>query len=318
MLLSKKAVALAAGVVASLSLATLAQDPAARGAKGQTIVVGGSIDWIEKSDVSALKEGVLEQIEFHVGQKIKKGQEIGSLHDKMAELTETKAALAARSTGEIAKAEAQKKLAISTVARLTRLKEKNIGFVSRDEEEKAAAELGVAEALLLSANDNQKLAKADHDLAVQARKEHRIIAPFSGIITDRLKNPGEAVRANEAVIRLGGTEKLRFVGWVPLETALRLKGNEVVDVRPMIEGADLPIEQKRFRGKLTAVSREVNPLTTTGRGTSTGTPEVMVLAEVENPEDPEHPEFELRQGMKGEMTVFIGVPAPKVASIKPR
>ena len=43
-----------------------------------------------------------------------------------------------------------------------------------------------------------------------------------------MKNPGESVRSNEAVVRLAPTDKYKFVGWVPLETAVRLKGNEAV------------------------------------------------------------------------------------------
>jgi len=266
--------------------------------------VGGSIDWVEKSDVSALKEGVLDHIEFQVGQKIEKGQQIGALHEKMALLTVAKAELAMKNTGEIAKAAAQRKAALAELARLINLEKKGAGYVSKAEKEKAEAEVAVADALGVIASENQKLAKADYDLAVQAREEHRIIAPFTGVITDRLKNPSESVRANEAVVRLGRTDKMRFVGWVPLETAIRIRGNEVVDVRPTVEGSDLAIEQKKFRGKVTAVSREINTVRAT---------EVQVLAEVENPEDPEHPELELRQGMKAEMTIHLATPA-KVAA----
>jgi RND family efflux transporter MFP subunit len=304
---SKKIAALSAGVVTALSLAAVAQDPATSGDKGTTILVSGAIDWVEKSDISALKEGVIEHIEYQVGRKVNKGDEIGYLHSKLAELTVAKAKLAANNVGEIAKANAQKELAQTELAKILNLKSRGPGFVSKSEEAKAMAELSVAEAQLLSANESKKINEADHAIAVQALKEHKIIAPFSGVIIERMKNPSESVGAREPVVRLGRTDRMRFVGWVPLETANRLKGNEVVTVRPVIEGSDFPIEQKKFRGRITAIGNEINTVRTT---------EVQVLAEVENPEDLEHPELQLRQGMRAEMTVQLGAPAKVASSTK--
>lgn len=310
MLFSKKAAALAVGVVAAVSLGSLAQEPAAPKAsadRSRQIVVGGQIDWVEKSDVSALKEGVIKHIEFSPGRVVKKGDEIGYLHDKMAELTEAKAKRAAANEGDMMKAKAQTELARSENAKILRLNKRNPGVVSQSEKEKSDAEVLVAEAMVQIAKEGKALAEADYALAVQARKEHHILAPFDGVITDRMKNPGESVRANEPVVRLGRTNKLRFVGWIPLETAYRIKGNEVIDVRPVIDGSDLAIEQQRFRGKVTDVSHEVNAVRTT---------EVRILGEIENPANPEHPELELRQGMKAEMTIYLDPPAAKVASKK--
>ena len=45
------------------------------------------IDWIEKSDVAALREGVIERIELQIGMPVKKGGLIAVLHHEMAELT---------------------------------------------------------------------------------------------------------------------------------------------------------------------------------------------------------------------------------------
>lgn len=313
MILSKKVAAVAAGAFTAFSLASIAQDPVAPASADQKrqVVVGGTIDWIEKSDVSALKEGTIADIEILPGRRVKKGEEIGRLHDRMAELTEAKAKLAATNTGEIEKAEAQKKFALAAVARQERLKLKHGGYVSVDEQEKAQAELSIAVASLHSAQEGQKLAKADYDLAVQSRAEHRILAPFDGVVTDKMKNPGESVRANEAVVRVGRTNKLRFVGWVPLETAFRIKGNEAVDVRPVIDGTDLPIESQKYRGKITAIASEINSVT------NARVPEVQVFAEIDNPENPEHPEMMLRQGMKAEMTIYVDKAPAKVATAKP-
>ena len=76
--------------------------------------VSGGLDWVEKSDVSALKEGVIKHIEFKVGRTVKANDEIGYLYDDMAKLTEAKAEAGRRRTRATStKAKAQKALAKS-------------------------------------------------------------------------------------------------------------------------------------------------------------------------------------------------------------
>lgn len=319
MSLSPKIAALAAGLLGALTAASLAQDPAApngrpanTNANGtpETLVIAGAVDWLEQSDVSARREGVIKSIEFNVGMRVQQGQEIGILHDELARLTVTKQKLIAESTGAIKKAEAQRQLAKASLARLLRLERQRQGLVSRDELDKAVAEVNVADALIQEATEKQAVDQAEYDLAVQMLEDHKIIAPFTGIIVERHKNPEEAVRANEAVVRLGKTDKFRYIGWVPLESALKVHQGDAVQFRPVIEGADLPIERKVFTGEVTAISPELS---------TTGKTETYVLAEIQNPPDEQHPELELRQGMKGEAAIFLNgaTPPSRVADAAP-
>ena len=107
MLVSRKAGALVLGVVSTLSAATFAQNPAAKStaAKGpETLVVSGLIQWLETSNVSALTEGVVNKIEFQVGDRVKADALIGQLHDERAKLAVAKAKVAAENKGPIEKA----------------------------------------------------------------------------------------------------------------------------------------------------------------------------------------------------------------------
>lgn len=305
MLVSRKAGALIVGVLSTLSAATFAQNPATKptATKGpETLVVSGLIQWLETSDVSALTEGVVDKIEFQVGDRVKANAEIGRLHDERAKLAVAKAKIAYTNRGAIAKAEAQKELALSEMARLDLLSKRGPNLVSKSEIDKASAEALMGEAMVTEAKENQKLAKADLDLADLNLAEHSILAPFEAYVTDRLKNPGESVRSNEPVLRLGRIDKLKFVGYVRIENALRLKGNEVVDVTPVIEGADLPIEKVKFRGKLKGIGAEVARVNRT---------ELQVIAEVENKEDGDR--IQLMPGMTAEMTIYLGDPATTTA-----
>jgi RND family efflux transporter MFP subunit len=290
MRLPTKVLALAAGVVAALSAAAAAQQKSAK-SNGESISVGGYIDWVQKSDVSALTEGVIHKMELRVGDTAKEGDTIGNLHAEKAKLAVAKAKVAATSVGAIQKGEAAKALAIAELARMQRANRMTPNVHSQSEIEKGEAEVKVALAQIQEAKDNQNLAKAELDIATQLLKEHTIEAPFDGIIIEQLKHPGESVRANEPVVRMAKVDVLKFFGDVPIQNSYRIRPGMLVDVTPDIEGVDLPIEHKRFRGKITYVSRETIAVNKTV---------VTVFAEVLNNKD-----FELQQGLKATMVVYL-------------
>ncbi len=294
MLRSPKAVAMSVGLIAALTAATLAQAPKSA-SPSQTIVITGGITWIEKSDVSSLRPGVIKQMEFQIGDRVEADKPIGYLHDETARLTVERAKVAAASTGAIKKADAQRQAAMATLARFQRLERIGKNYVSPDEMDKAEAEVKVYEAMIQEAQEQQKLAEAELALAEQAVQEHIITAPFTGIIIERMKNPGESINANESVVRLGKIDKLRFFGYLPLESASQVRVGDRVEVHPTISGAELPIEQKRFTGKITAIAAEISTV---------GRTELQVLAEIENP-DIENAGLSLRPGMQADLTIFL-------------
>ncbi len=75
-----------------------------------------------------------------------------------------------------------------------------------------------------------------------------------------MKNPGESVRANEAVVEMGNLNRLAADGYVPIEYAYRVKVGQVVEIQPRTRSRiPLPVEKKRFRGKITFVDPEIQP-----------------------------------------------------------
>ena len=88
-----------------------------------------------------LMEGNLESIELEIGKTVEKDGTLGFLYKKKAELTLKKAEVAARSTGSIEKAEAQKEQAIAVVSRNRRMLARGRDLVPQEDVEKAEAEL---------------------------------------------------------------------------------------------------------------------------------------------------------------------------------
>ena len=230
-------------------------------------------------------------MELQIGHEVKKGGTIGVLHGEVAKLTVTKARLQATSTGAVEKAKAQKDVALSVVARNVRLNERKPGMVSAEDVAKAEGELNVAEAQRHEAIEQQAIAAAEYELANETLAEHTIKAPFDGVVFRRMKQPGESVRAGDAVVTLGNLSRLCVDPYVPLEYAYRVKVGQLVEIRVhLTSSGNTPIEKKRFRGKVTFVSPELQ---------SVGEDGVRIRAEFDNPN------FELKPGLMVKVSIFV-------------
>jgi RND family efflux transporter MFP subunit len=259
------------------------------------------LDWIEKSSVAALREGVVEKMELKIGMPVKAGGTIGFLHREFANLTVAKAQVQADSVGPLEKAQAQEEVALSVVARNRRLTKIKPDLVSAEDVAKAEGEYKASRAMVKEAQENRKIAQAELNLAGQTLDEHTIKAPFDGIVTKQMKYPGESVRANEAVVELGNISRLAADAYVPLEYAFRVKEGQVVEIQPRTRSrTPLPVEKKRFRGKITFVDPEIQPVAETA---------VRIRAEFENPG------WELRPGLDAQMTIFL---TPDTAAVAPQ
>jgi len=302
MSLLKPIAAMAAGSLISLSAAAIAQNGGSaeqpQNPGVQVLVLTEeqthNLTWLEKSSVAALREGVIEKMELQLGMPVKKGGTIGVLHREFARLTVAKAQLQADSVGPVEKAEAQEAVALSVCARNTRLNERKPGMVSAEDVAKNEGELKAASAMKKEAIENRGIAKAECDLAKQTLDEHTIVAPFDGIVIRRMKEPGESVRANEAVVEMGNLNRLAVDAYVPLEYAYRVKEDQIVEIQPRLtvgNAEPLPIEKKHFRGKITFVDPEIQPVAENA---------VHIRAEFQNPAP-----YELKPGLKVQMKIYV-------------
>jgi len=294
--LTRKAAALSLGLFAILSAATIAQNPR-QGQVEPLVIEKATVTWFQKSDVSALVEGVIDKMELRVGKEVGppvngKGPIIGYLHKTKADLAVEEARIQAQGEGAVLKARAQKELALTVVARNRRLQTRGDKMVSQEEVEKAEAELAAADASLIEARDTQRLAKAKLKSAEQAAEEHVIRAPFAGRILEEFKHEGESVRANEPVVQIGNLDTVRVWAYIPLEYAYRVSAGTEVIIQPRlgkVRGKQ-PIEQKQSRGVITAVDQSIQPI---------GEQAVRVYADLDNPN------HELRPGLEATMTILL-------------
>ncbi len=187
--------------------------------------------------MAALREGVIEKMELQIGMPVKKGGTIGDLHHEMAELTVAKNELQAashRPQGESRGPEGRRRCRSwpatsgSTSA--------SPGWSRPRTSPRPRASSRSPTPQVKEADENRGIAKAELDLADRTLKEHTIVAPFDGVVIKRMKNPGESVRANEAVVQLGNLNRLCADAYVPLEYAFRVKEGQIVEIQPRITG----------------------------------------------------------------------------------
>ncbi len=268
---AKPAAMLAVAILTALSVAALAQSGADRPAaaapsfNAATLVLTelGTVDWIEKSDVAALREGVIEKMELRLGDPALVGKPIGYLHRESAELTRAKSQVQAEAVGAIEKGKAAMEVASAILAIDERLNKRKPGMVSAEDIAKHEGDLKVADAQKKEAEENQKVARAELAMAEQILKEHTIVSPFDGIVIKRYKNPGESVRAGDAVVQIGKLSRLAVNGWVPLKFAFKVKVGQVVEVQPKFESSEAgneEFERLKFRGKLVFVDPQIQAM----------------------------------------------------------
>jgi RND family efflux transporter MFP subunit len=291
---TRKAVALTLALFAVLSAVTIAQAQKPGTSDSQLVIDDATVDWFQKSDVSALREGVIDRMELRIGKEVgKKGDVIGYLHKEVADLAVNEARIQAEGQGATLKAEAQKKLALAVCLRNKRLADKGPNYISPEEVQKGEAELAVSDAALIEAQDTLKLARAKLKSAERAAEEHIIRAPFSGQILEEFKHEGESVRANEPVVRIGNLDTVRVWAYIPLAYAFRVKPGSEIVIQPRLDKESTgkhPIEQKHFRGVISSVDRSIQPIAENA---------VRIFADLDNPD------HELWPGLKATMTISL-------------
>lgn len=128
------------------------------------IVRNGSLRALRAVQLSLQQEGVLLELPFHEGDHVTKGELLARLDDTLLR-------------AQLKKAQAQRHQAEQDLSRLKRLK--NSRVVSEDELARAVTALDVT--------------RADEEELQIRLQQTRLLAPFDGIISERLAEPGDTV-----------------------------------------------------------------------------------------------------------------------------
>ncbi len=154
-----------------------------------TVSAPGTLHAKESTTVSAQVMGRVVQVLVHEGDAVRAGQTLAVLDDSTLRSGEQQAQAAVlAATHEQAAAQTQAALAASTLARYKQLQvEKSVSPQEMDEVSRRAQ---AAEAQLAAARAQVQAAKAQAASAAAMLGYTRVRAPFSGVITARMADPG--------------------------------------------------------------------------------------------------------------------------------
>ena len=216
----------------------------------------GTLEAVNDPKISAEFAGRITRITVRSGEAVKKGQ-------LLAELDPSDATQQHRADqGEIARLEALLAQQERLYKRQSELVQKS--FISKNALEDAAAQRDALRGQL-------EAARGRAGISGNNLKKTRVVAPFDGVVEDRIASVGDYIKLGDPMFRLVSNSHLRAHLPFPESAAQRLKlGQPVKLYSPLLPGKMIPGEVEDIRPTLTDTSRSIDVIARV-----TSTPELL-------------------------------------------
>ncbi len=193
-----------------------------------TPVIGQLVASVEAA-VAARRAGIAGEVFFTIGDKVKKGDLLVRLETEQIEI-ESRSAQASLETARagVAAAEASLALAQQGLSRQTRLKNSNA--FSRAQFEDLEQEAARARGELARAVAQVGMAEASMSMMAFNLENTEIRAPFTGVVIERIAQPGQYLRVGDPVARLLDADRLEIEADAPTELTSGLPPGKEVTV----------------------------------------------------------------------------------------
>jgi RND family efflux transporter MFP subunit len=255
----------------------VAVSPAATTEVSRTVVLTAEFRPFQEIEVLAKVAGYVRTMDVDVGDRVREGQLVATL--EVPELREDLAMAAAavkRSEAEIERARQDVLRAVSAYqvahlgyTRLADVMKSRPGLVAQQElddargrDETAGAQEAAARAAVTAAEEALHVSEADRARKQTLLDYTRVTAPFAGVITERLADPGAMIQAGTAsqtqarpLVRLSQNSLLRLSLPVPESAVPKLRLGDQVDVRVPSLGRVFPGKVARFAGQVRTATR---------------------------------------------------------------
>ncbi len=240
----------------------------------RTVFVSGTLQPLRQSTLTAEVEGRVLLVEIRPGNKVEKGQVLAHLdsRDLQSRLAEQRA--------RFASVQAQYELAERTLRRNEELLARK--FIS-------VASLDNSRSSLDSNRENMKAQEALVGLAKQALDKSTIRSPLTGIVSERLIEPGQAVTPGTRLFSLVDLAEMELVANVPIGEIGSIHVGQSIELQ--VSGIGAPVT-----GKVERIAPTADPSTR------------MIPIYIHIP----NPGFELKGGMlvQGRIAIASSRPEP--------
>lgn len=171
------------------------------------------IEPLKRIELRSPVEARIDAVLVDRGEEVKKGQVIVQLDSDVERAALDAVRYRAVMEGEVQSAQSRLVAAKAKYQRREQLvKEK---FIAAQERDDALAEMQVAEANVVAAKDNRRLAALEQQRIHALLEQRRIRSPFNGVVTERLQHAGEIAQIGETarpILKLAQTDPLRVGG----------------------------------------------------------------------------------------------------------
>lgn len=212
---------------ALLALALAALAPLATAQPAEFV---GLLYPVREAALSVHVAGVVDRVNVAVGQRVRRGQVLLSLDDRLQRIEQERRRIVADDEAELASTEQRRRMLQGLVADATVLYEQ-AGSVSREEWMKLRMELEAVSGRAEQLREAKKREMAELRLAGGEREVRLLAAPFAGVVTMLRVRPGEWAAPGEAVARLVDDGACEFRVNVSAAVARRLQPGQSVAVR---------------------------------------------------------------------------------------
>jgi multidrug efflux pump subunit AcrA (membrane-fusion protein) len=254
---------------------------------------------IDQVRVPALRAGQVTTLNVAEGDRVRAGQLLAQIDDRVPRLAKSKAESQLRAALQAARSELTIRLAIkkhelakSDLRRAEQARSRLAGSIPDEEYEnrkllveRAALEIEKCKEDRENALADARLFEDDYRTAELDQKLTRIESPIAGVVVSIERNEGEWASAGETVLEILGTSRLRAEAMIEFARI-----SQPLFGKPVRLEVDLPDgSSQEFEGRIRFESPEINPLDN----------RVSVWAEIANPRR------RLRPGMRGRMTIDL-------------
>ncbi len=182
-----------------------------------------------KVELTPAETGILTLLTVKEGDRVRKDQTIGSLDCDVQEIAQQIAHTAMQSRGRLDSALAEQELRKKRLDKLNELRA--TGHATQEEIHRAAADLSVAEANVLTANEQRVIDTLEHKKLAAMIERRRLRSPLNGVVTRVLRDENDYVGGNAAhVLTVMQLDPLRATFSVPTQHAALLIQNQKVPI----------------------------------------------------------------------------------------
>ena len=202
------------------------------------------------------RPGILKFVEPEEGDRVTAGQQVAGLKDEVLAAALAVATKMAESTIDVRYAEKAAGVADQELEKALLTNRLSPGNIPEVDVERLRLSAERARLQIEKAAHDKQIAELQRDEKAAELQTYRVIAPLDGIVTEVLKQPGEAVQQGDPILRIVRTDVVRVEGFVTVAEAFRVQPGDPVTVR--LDASQLPglpqsLSDLTFEGKVSFV-----------------------------------------------------------------